>query len=408
LNAHAWCAYVFGSFKAVLRYRHPMARKKANRIATEVWEQMFAGLAKREHATMWNPDFDRDEAEQDFRESLKGAGWAEREIEARIQMERTALASAPTTSPGVNPHAEVIFGRLCSDVEAAMERLQLTSHASIARGIEPRLFFHAAKTNVILSDESIITVGAQFFRFCGLVARALTRTLNMNPYFWESADWTEEKARMFLRTSPELLRYWMMIFLSYATSGTNAQVPFKPATRREALLFEQVARAMELFAVAHEYGHHDLRHGKEPGSDPHKEEFEADQFALRICYEIERFPFIYDNPYLSSGAGGVVLLLGLEMLKTVENTLDAMTRTFDTHPEPRARIDRMDSVAVTRPREFEMLRSFRTVGFRIMTTVNTELSVVLNALPKPALTIAREIRGTFLDGHPLVLGGVRS
>ena len=87
------------------------------------------------------------------------------------------------------------------------------------------------------------------------------------------------------------------------------------------MLFEQVARAMEIFAIAHEYGHHHLGHGSQIDGDPMQEEFEADQFALKISYEVEQKPFLFDNPYLSSGAGGVVLLLALATLRKFEETL---------------------------------------------------------------------------------------
>lgn len=68
--------------------------------------------------------------------------------------------------------------------------------------------------------------------------------------------------------------------------------------------------------------------------DPHKEEFEADQFALRICYEVERYPLIFVNPYLASGAGGVILLTALQALREVETAFGPQRGgAADTHPE---------------------------------------------------------------------------
>jgi hypothetical protein len=54
--------------------------------------------------------------------------------------------------------------------------------------------------------------------------------------------------------------------MSYAVTGTNILVPFRPATKVEVLLFEQIARAMEIFAIAHEYGHHHHAHGRRLGA----------------------------------------------------------------------------------------------------------------------------------------------
>ncbi len=91
-------------------------------------------------------------------------------------MERTI---APVTSPGVNPFVEIHLARLSDYVEAGMDRLKMKSHAKVARGVEPRAWASASKINVIMTDESIVTVSAFFFRFCGLVARAFIRSIWM-------------------------------------------------------------------------------------------------------------------------------------------------------------------------------------------------------------------------------------
>lgn len=187
-----------------------------------------------------------------------------------------------------------------------MARLGMSSHMRVARGLEPRLGPYAAKTNVIMTDESIVTVGTQLFRFCGLIARAFTRTLQLDAKFWDSDCYSKESAILLIHTQPDLLLYWMRIYISYALTGTHALVPFKPANILE-VSFEHVARAMELFAVAHEYAHHHHDHGRQiDSSDEKAEEFEADQFALKICYEAERYPDALGyNPYLTAGAGGL-------------------------------------------------------------------------------------------------------
>jgi hypothetical protein len=117
------------------------------------------------------------------------------------------LANAPLTSPGVNPHLAFLFGRLCTDIKAAMNPLHLDSHARMAHGVEPRVGPLAALTNVTMTDESIVTVGSFLFRFCGLAARAFARTLLLEPTFWESASYSEEAARVYLKASPKLMVY---------------------------------------------------------------------------------------------------------------------------------------------------------------------------------------------------------
>src|SRR5262245_19894504 len=133
---------------------------KQNSAAREVWMQLFATMAKAEDATLVDPEYDAAEGEFQFRKGLAQAGWSETEIELRVRLHNEQMDAAPVTSPGVNPHVEFMFSRLCDDIEAAMDRLGLDSHARLARGIEPRAGPRATMTNVVMTDESIITVGS--------------------------------------------------------------------------------------------------------------------------------------------------------------------------------------------------------------------------------------------------------
>ena len=342
---------------------------------------MFSKMAADEYATIVDADYDSKVDDDRMRLGLAQAGWSEREINQRLESQKAILANSPVTSSGVAPHVEVIFSKLCDDIEAAMSRLKMDSYARIARGIEPRTGPHAALTNVILTDQSIVSVGSFLFRFCGLVARAFTRTLHLNPWLWEDAGYSETDARRLLRDVPELLVYWLKIFVSFAVTGTQIMTVYKPANKNELILFEQVARAMEIFAIAHEYGHHHYGHGRQLDLDSKSEEFSADQFALLISYEVERKPFLFSNPYLSSGAGGLVLLLSLEILKKFTQAIIGVPlMPSGTHPKISERLDRFNSVAVLKPDEFLALKGFRTTSHRLMTSVDSELSNLLTKL----------------------------
>ena len=347
-----------------------------------MWEQLFARMAEADDATIVDPRYDPKAEEDRMRSALAEAGWTSLEVEARIELHRMQSSDAPVTSPGVAPHIESIFGRLCDEIETAMDSLGLDSHARIARGVEPRVGAHAAMTNVILTDQGIVTVGSFTFRFCGLVARAFARTLLLNPWIWESENHSEATVRGLIRAAPNLSVYWLHIFVSYAITGTHFMVPYRPANRNEVLLFEQIARAMEIFAIAHEYGHHHLAHGRQVEGDPKPEEFAADQFALRIGYEIDRSSTEFPNPYLSSGAGGVVLLLALATLRKVSEMI-AGTRSelSRTHPAALERIARFDSVALLKPSEFAVLKGFRIASASVMASVDAEMADIFHSLP---------------------------
>jgi hypothetical protein len=364
---------------------------RQNEAATQLWEQFFARMADAEDATLMDADHDDAADEARLREGLAQAGWSEQEIQFRIDLLQRQMAEAPVTSPGVNPHVEFIFNRLCEDIEAAMCRLHLDSHGRIARGVEPRVGPVVALTNVVMTEEGIVTVGSFLFRFCGLVARAFTRTLQLEPTFWESASYSEKAARARLKTTPQLMLYWLQIYISFGLVGTHILAPYRPANRYE-LIFEQVARAMEIFAVAHEYGHHHLSHGRQIGDDPKLEEFNADQFALKIAYEVEKEPLIFVNPYLSSGAGGVILLKALETLRGVGDFIkQEQAKSSVTHPNIAARLARFDSVSVLRPKEFAALKNFRKTSARIMEITGTMVSELLRAIPKANLDQLRAL-----------------
>ncbi|WP_169543595.1 M48 family metalloprotease [Sneathiella aquimaris] len=366
---------------------------KKNDSAIQLWEQIFSNLSKQENATIWNSDYDPSEDDIEMAAGLKQAGWLDGDIQFRKNLTRKILQAAPGTSPRVSPFVETAFDVLCNDIEAAMERLKLNSHERVTKGIEPRVGPFASKINVIMTEESIITVGSHLFRFCGLIARAFTRTLNTNLDFWSSESYCKNKARNQLQRSPEIMCYWMRIFLSYAVSGTNTFVPYLPANRFELLPFEQVARSMEIFAISHEYGHHHFEHGKEVLSEPFFEEFQADQFALKICYEVENSPLIAPNPYLSSGAGGVALLLALDILKSIENILGNETsKSSKTHPNILARIDRFDTVSIMKPEEFISLKNFRLVCHRVLEVVGLELLASFSELPPDILKTANSLK----------------
>jgi hypothetical protein len=353
-----------------------------NEAARDLWDQIFARLAADEYAAIVDPDHNDDADERRVHDGMAEAGWSAEEIESRVRTARTSRSGQAETSPGVAPNIERQLNLLCDDVEAAMGRLGLSSHVHLARGVEPVVTTPgAAMVNVIMTDQAIITVTSFFFRFCGLVARAFTRTLHIDPRIWDSPDYSEESALALLRSSPVVGQYWLSIFLSYALTGTNVLTPYRPARRHELILFEQVARAMELFALAHEYGHHHLAHGRDIDVDPKRQEFEADLYAIKICHEIERQPLLVANPYLSSGAGGVVLLAALEILRGTTRCITHETPPqSDSHPTVAERLARLDAAVVPSEPEFRVFQNFRLASQRLMHVVGLMVNQALGAL----------------------------
>jgi len=352
-----------------------------NDSAKDLWGQIFGKMAKEACATVVDPSHDVIQDETRLRAALRHAGWPAALIESQLAFHRADASAAPVTSPGVNPHVEAHLARLCDEVKETMDVLGFASHTQVARGVEPRTVPFASLINVIMTDESILTVGAFLFRFCGLVARAFTRTLMIDPYAWEAQSLAGKVPPGLMAKRPDVLGYWIRIFISFAATGTHILVPFRPATPKELLLFEQVARAMELFAIAHEYGHHHFKHGREMGDDPILHEFEADRFAVRITYELEKVPLIAPNPYLSSGAGAVVLLRALTILREVRGALETQPEvSAETHPTVEDRTARLDTALTMVAEDYIRQRNFRLVAGNIMDVVATSIATALKAL----------------------------
>ena len=84
-------------------------------------------------------------------------------------------------------------------------------------------------------------------------------------------------------------------------------------------------RAVEIFALAHEYGHHAMRHGVTDSSDQVVdalvEEHQADLFARSVSMAIGSRE-VPPNFYAMSGTGGVIILVALELVKRAKAVLE--------------------------------------------------------------------------------------
>lgn len=214
----------------------------------------------------------------------------------------------------------------------------------------------------------------------------------LNP--WEiGSNFNEPLLREKLKSNPDLLFYWWRIFISFALTGTNALVPFKPATKHELILVEQAAHAMEMFALAHEYAHHRGLHGKTVFdlSKSHEEEHEADLFALKISEAVEqkqRFRWVkgvpLENPYLTTGAGAILLLGSIEVFRKCKDLLFT-GRGFDTHPGFMERAGRIKEQFVLQPEKYEQAQDFCAAIENVLRVVMLELSPLFEQYPFEAM-----------------------
>lgn len=243
------------------------------------------------------------------------------------------------------------------------------SHEKVEIAIDPVAGVSASLTNVIMTDESILSISSFLFRWCGLIARAYTRTLYADIVHWTSPDSSPKDDRELLLRNPALALYWFQIFVSFSGTGTHVLIPFRPSSPTEFHMFEQVSWAMEYFTIAHEFGHHVLSH-RSVDEDPKRQEFQADAFAVKTCERLEFEPFpLLSNPYTRTGAGASLMLLAIENLRAFENFDGTSINDPETHPALHERIAKISTRNLMKPKQLEMDQEFNGTVLRIMSSV---------------------------------------
>jgi hypothetical protein len=349
---------------------------KQSEAAKHLWSQIFARAAELPNATMHDPSYQSDESRESTQtKAFLEAGWSEQEIAKFIAATREYALEANLNSPGVGPGLEATLRRLSDRILLELAAMGETMFDRIEIAIDPKIGISASLINVPMTEEAILTVSSFLFRWCGLIARAYTRTLMNDVLYWTGATASKNDDMLFVLRQPDIAVYWIKIFLSFAGSGTHAFVPYRPSTRDEIHLMEQIAWSMEYFTVAHEYGHHILSH-RSVYADPIEQEYEADAFALRVCDRLVMEPFNFDNPYIRTGAGPTLMLKSLETLSLIDE--EGKKQKYDTHPPTDDRIRRILNRHVVQPDQLRMDHEFNYTVLRIMKAVENLLGKFLN------------------------------
>ncbi|KAB0566145.1 hypothetical protein [Brucella pituitosa] len=356
--------------------------------AIDLWSQLLERARNNEWSSFDDPNHVVSDEDREARvHAYLASGWTREDARVFEEITHQKAMSSPITSPGVNRNSEVMLQRLVKALLAGLSpsdrRLAETAHFAV----EPKAGPLVSTINVMMTDQTIIAMGTHFTRYCGLVARAYVRTCNL--LHWETGiNFNEMELRRQLRRHPDLLLYWWRIFTSYALAGTHSLTEFRPSTREEVLLMEQMATAMEIFALAHELGHHIQSHGRQMGVDAKAEEFAADLFAARLCEQIEGTKdyqeeiqgFRFTNPYLWTGAGGILLLGSIEIFRKVKEKIFQNPR-FDTHPEFAERAIKITQRNVLDTAIFHTRVEFCSSASNVLQCVLSELEPIMSVWP---------------------------
>ncbi|WP_417540039.1 hypothetical protein [Marinobacter sp.] len=345
--------------------------KQRNDAARDLWAQIFERAVADPNAALHEPDDESEAAQRDLTaRALKEAGWSEAQIAWHLEMGSLHAHLEDVNSPGVGPGLEFRLKFLSDRVRKAISETGVTSHEKVEIAIDPKAGVSASLTNVIMTDQGILSVSSFLFRWCGLVARAYTRTLYTDITHWTSRESDQASDLEFLLKRPVLVLYWFRIFVSFSGTGTHTLVPFRPSSPIEFHLFEQVAWAMEYFTIAHEFGHHVLYH-RGVDDDPKAQEFQADMFAAKVCERLEFEPFErLPNPYTRTGAGGSLMFLALEILRSFECNEWGTSDPSETHPPAHERVEKLSTRNLLRPSQLAMDLEFNRTVSRMMQAVS--------------------------------------
>lgn len=276
----------------------------------------------------------------------RGSGATKGDEAAVIEEYKQALLNTSKGSPLDDIHARQILERIIGEIEEACREHRIPIRSGVVYGVTPELGLRISQSAVLKTQASIIDVSIYFITFCNMITKTLARSLPQYPageLMKVSNDPSEVRVRP--QQSPDLVTDWARIFSSYAELGWPPPgIHLITDTATQAVRY-MLIRAVELFAIAHEYGHHIMMHGvasasSEETADPFVEEHQADIFARSASIAIgsrENVP----NFYAMSGTGGVIILGALDLVRRAKAILETgndQTPPRERHPPVADRI----------------------------------------------------------------------
>lgn len=279
-----------------------------------------------------------DENKETLLKLMRGAEPPKPDDEDHLEAYRQAIKSASAGSEFDDVNLRATLDRLMGEIEDACLEHGVSTHAGVAYGNDAALDLGIGQLPVLETEASIIDVSVHFLSFINQISRLLGRTVPHDRVGEDHVLIVREinLARKMLERDIDLAHDWSEALTSFAVTGVQAQSPTVPLNDPQNVIRTLLLRAIEVFALGHEYGHHSMKHGRvttshESATDPFQDEFDADLFGRNCCIVICSKED-EENFYAVSGAGAVVILGALDLIRRVRAVLE----TGRDEPPPRS------------------------------------------------------------------------
>lgn len=264
--------------------------------------------------------------------------------------------------------------RLIAVIESTCNRLRLPiRNNSVVSGMSSELGVDIGQMRVLdasgVTNVSIIRPTAMYFNFYNTIAKLLARSLL---HSGTTIIFNRELINMHVRSSPQLVTAWTMTVAMYAAYGCPPPFQVLPPTGQAIQTWNEMVDAHDLFAVAHEYGHHALNHDtQQTGEDRasnFRKEFDADYFGQFISQAVAR-SLLQSNRFARFGGGAVISLCANEILMRAKSVLSNGLVSYsasDSHPSTANRVRALSRLYFYLPAEYQIQAGmFRLSLFRL-------------------------------------------